>query len=110
MIPNIYFFSTGMYVVISRFRVANDMFQEVHEAFINRPRKVDREEGFIRMEVLQPQDVPEEFWLITHWQDRQSWANWYHSHSYKESHQGIPHGLKLDPAETEIRHFELIPT
>ena len=99
-----------MYVVISKFRVANGMSAEVKQAFINRPHKVDDKEGFIRMEVLQPQGLPEEFWLITHWQDEMSWQAWYHSHSYKDSHGGIPAGLKLVPAETEIRHFELIAT
>ena len=99
-----------MYVVVSKFRVANNMSQEVLSAFQNRPHKVDDEEGFIRMEVMRPVGVPEEFWLITHWNNKESWGNWYHSHSYKGSHKGIPAGLKLDPSQTEISHFELVAT
>ena len=96
-----------MYVVMSNFRVANGLASEVRTAFLNRPHKVDHEDGFVRMEVMQPVEQPEDFWLTTYWRDRESWERWYRSHSYKDSHSGMPPGLKLDPTQTEIRHFEL---
>lgn len=94
-----------MFVAMSRFVVANQMEQEVRQAFLERPHLVDQAPGFIRMEVLNPTDNPAEFHLVTYWQDEQSWRDWYHGHHYKEAHKGIPHGLKLVPRETEIRCF-----
>ncbi|MBF0265199.1 MAG: antibiotic biosynthesis monooxygenase [Gammaproteobacteria bacterium] len=97
-----------MYIVISKFKVANDMSCDVQQAFKNRPHLVDQVEGFIAMEVLQPEHQPDEFWLLTRWSDQEKYQQWHRGHSYKKSHQGIPKGLKLIPGETEIRHFELL--
>jgi len=51
-----------MYIVISKFKVINGLENEVLESFQKRPHKVDSEPGFIRMEVLRPEEQPEEFW------------------------------------------------
>jgi heme-degrading monooxygenase HmoA len=57
------------------------------------------------MEVLSPSADPDEFWLLTRWSDEPSYRAWHHGHSYRESHQGIPSGLKLDPSRTKIMTF-----
>jgi heme-degrading monooxygenase HmoA len=96
-----------VFVVISRFTIANDMVSSVREAFKNRPHLVDGEPGFVRMEVMSPADKPEEVGLTTFWQDEPSFRVWHKSHAYHESHKGMPKGLKLVPESTEIRYFEL---
>jgi heme-degrading monooxygenase HmoA len=96
--------------VISRFTIANNMVAQVREAFQNRPHLVDQAPGFLRMEVMSPFDKPEEVWLVTHWEDEQSFQVWHESHAYHESHKGIPKGLKLVPKTTEIRRFEMFAT
>jgi heme-degrading monooxygenase HmoA len=58
------------------------------------------------MEVLSPRERPEEIWLVTFWTDEASFRAWHHSHLYRESHLGIPKGLKLVRGETEVRTFE----
>jgi heme-degrading monooxygenase HmoA len=95
-----------MVVVLSKFRVANGLAEEVRKAFVARPRLVDDAPGFVRMEVLTPRERPEEFWLWTYWADEGSYRAWHHSHEYKQSHKGIPKGLKLVPQSAEIRFFE----
>ena len=60
------------------------------------------------MEVLSPTDRPEEIWLMTYWSDRQSYHDWHGSHAYHDSHAGIPKGLRLIGAETEIRQLDFI--
>ncbi len=97
-----------MFVVMSKFVVLNNMQTEVQNAFINRPQLVDKEPGFIRMEVLNPIDQPDEFILLTYWQDESSWQQWFKSHAYKESHRLMPKGLKLLPNSTEISYYQLI--
>ncbi len=94
------------FVAMSRFRIANGMNAEVKDAFRDRPHMVDDAPGFLRMEVISPLDAPEEIWLLTYWTDEGSYRAWHHGHTYRDSHRGIPKGLRLDPKGTEIRFFE----
>lgn len=93
------------HVVLSRFTAAQKA-DEVKQAFRQRPHRVDHASGFVRMEVLSPCDTPNEIWLLTYWKDEPSYRAWHHSHLYKESHQGIPQGLRLAPKSVSLRFFE----
>ncbi|WP_432419694.1 antibiotic biosynthesis monooxygenase family protein [Herbaspirillum aquaticum] len=96
-----------MFVVLSRFTIHNDMVDEVRAAFHARPHLVDHAPGFIGMQVMSPMELSAEMWLVTRWIDESSYRTWHHSHSYRESHRGIPKGLKLVPKSVEIRYFDL---
>ena len=96
------------FAVRSRFVIANGMEEEVRAAFRARPHLVDSAAGFVRMEVLSPQDRPAEIWLMTYWVAQQHYRDWHASHAYRDSHAGIPKGLKLVGKETEIRQLEVI--
>lgn len=95
-----------MFVAISQFVVANGVTEQVKQAFRDRPHIVDDAAGFIRMDVISPQEEPDAIWLMTFWSDEQSYRNWHRSHAYHESHAGIPAGLKLVPGRTRIIFFE----
>lgn len=99
---------SGLFVALSKFAVANGMTEEVKEAFVARPHLVDSADGFVRLDVLSPKEEPNEIWLVTYWRDEESYRVWHKSHMYRDSHKGIPKGLKLDPTATEIRFFEHI--
>ncbi len=94
------------FAALSRFVIANGMAAEVKASFRQRPHLVDNASGYRRMEVISPLDRPEEIWLLTFWADEASFRAWHHSHTYHESHRGIPKGLKLLPGETKITRFE----
>jgi len=96
-----------MIVALSRFEIANDMFNEVRNAFRHRPHLVDVAAGFLGMEVMSPVDNQAEIWLVTRWSDEQSYRDWHRGHDYHQSHQGIPKGLKLIPGSTKIQLFEI---
>ena len=96
-----------MIVAISKFVVSNGMEREVAEAFANRPHKVDSAPGFVRMEVLSPEENPAEFWLVTYWERAEDFDHWHKNHRH-DSHEFIPKGLKLDPKGTELRVLERI--
>ena len=98
----------GGFVALSRFVVANGMEAEVKAAFRDRPHHVERTAGFVRMEVLCPLDRPQEIWLVTHWRCGDDYRAWHRGHGYRESHRGIPKGLKLVGRETCIREFEVV--
>ena len=96
-----------MFVALSRFTIRNGMDAEVRQAFTARPHLVDKSVGFLGMQVMSPVENPAEIWLLTRWTDEQSYRTWHASHSYHESHSGIPKGLKLVPKSTEISFFKL---
>ena len=97
-----------MFVALSKFVVANETVGAVKDAFKHRPHLVDEEPGFVRLEVLCPQDEPNEIWLITYWEDEVSFRNWHRGHKYHLSHRGIPKGLKLVPKSTQLRFFDQV--
>lgn len=97
-----------MFVAMSRFAVANGMEEDVRQAFEHRPCLVDEAPGFVRLDVVSPTEASNEFWLITYWTDEQSYRTWHHGHRYKDSHIGIPKGLKLVRGRTQIRYFRHI--
>ncbi len=94
-----------MFMALSKFAVANNMEDDVKLAFKQRPHAVDTAPGFVRLEVLSPEDDPKEIWLLTYWKDRDSFETWHKSHAYRQAHAGIPKGLKLVPKSAEIRLF-----
>jgi heme-degrading monooxygenase HmoA len=95
-----------MFVALSKFVIANDMAAAVKQAFCNRPHAVDSAPGFVRLDVLSPEENPREIWLITYWQTRKNFEDWHQSHLYRESHAGIPKGLKLVPKSSSLSFFE----
>ena len=97
-----------MFIAISQFTIANDKTDQVKEAFRNRPHLVDDAVGFVRMEVLSPRELPAEIWLVTYWESEQAFSAWHHSHLYRESHKGIPKGLKLIPTSVHLRFFDSV--
>jgi heme-degrading monooxygenase HmoA len=82
-----------MFVAHSRFTVANQMIEEVKQAFRDRPHLVDKTPGFVRLD-------------ITYWEDENSFTNWRRSHRFRESHKWIPKGLKLVPKSVHLHRFE----
>ena len=96
-----------MFVALSRFTISNDKAEEVRQAFSARPHLVDAAPGFVGMQVMSPVEKPSEFWLVTRWTDEQCYRTWHKSHSYHESHSGIPKGLKLVPGSAEVMFLNM---
>ena len=103
------------FIALSKFTVAPGFNEEgeshterVKQAFRDRPHLVDDAHGFRRLEVFSPRDQPNEIWLLTFWDDENSYSVWHKSHLYHESHKGIPKGIKLVPRSTKIEYFDHI--
>jgi heme oxygenase (mycobilin-producing) len=78
----------------------------VKQAFRDRPHLVEDASGFRKLEVFTPRENPNEIWLLTFWDDEESYATWHKSHLYHESHKGIPKGIRLVPRSTKIEFFD----
>jgi diguanylate cyclase (GGDEF)-like protein len=88
--------------VISRFRVRNGLQEQVGQAFLNRPRLVEKAAGFCGLEVLTDAQDPAVFFLVTRWTDEASFRAWHSSEAHHQSHAFIPAGLKLDATYTSL--------
>jgi heme oxygenase (mycobilin-producing) len=91
-----------MIVALSRFKVANGLEESVARAFLNRPRLVEKAEGFLSLEVFTDSKDPSVFYLSTRWTTESAFRQWHASEAHHASHLGIPKGLKLDPAFTQL--------
>lgn len=97
-----------MFVVLSRFIVGNKKTADVKKAFQNRPHLVDKEPGFKKLDVISPEENPDEIRLITYCLDELSYRTWRRSYKFRESHKFIPKGLKLVPKSTRLNFFEYV--
>ncbi len=97
-----------MFIAISKFIVANGMTAAVHDAFANRPHVVDAYPGFVKLDVLSSQQNPDEVWLVTYWNDRNSYDRWHSSPEHHQTHRFIPKGLKLVPGSAQLMFFDHI--
>jgi len=82
--------------------VFNGLQQEVRQAFLDRPRLVEKAAGFRGLSVLTDASDPAIFLLITKWTDVESFGTWHRSEAHHQSHTGIPFGLKLDASFTSL--------
>jgi heme-degrading monooxygenase HmoA/PAS domain-containing protein len=98
-----------MILVISTFKVKNGLEAAVRQAFLDRPHMVDDAPGFLGMEVLVDCQVDCVFHLHTRWTDELSFKSWHSGPLHKLAHRGIPKGLKLDPAYTAVRTYDVLP-
>ena len=96
------------FLALSKFKVRNGLESDVRAAFEHRPHLVDDADGFVRMDIVSPTADDAEFWLLTYWRDEDSFRRWHGGHLYRESHAGIPPGLKLAPEATELLTFRYI--
>ena len=97
-----------MILALSRFKVANGLENSVARAFLNRPRLVEQAEGFLGIEVFTDSSDASVFYLSTRWTTESAFRQWHSSEAHHSSHQGIPKGLKLDPAYTQLVVLEYL--
>lgn len=91
-----------MVTVISRFRVRNGMEDEVRNAFANRPHLAEEAVGFCGLSVLTDTVDPSVFLLVTRWTDEIAFRAWHRSEAHHQSHERMPHGVKLDSSFTSL--------
>ncbi|MGB0467662.1 MAG: antibiotic biosynthesis monooxygenase family protein [Pontibacterium sp.] len=74
------------FVVANRIYVANDWRETFEERFRKRAGEIDKQPGFVRMEVMKPVKEGTPYIVQTHWADKASFDNWVGSPDFKHSH------------------------
>ena len=75
------------YIVANRIPVARGYEAMFEERFKNRAGQIDKQPGFVRMQVLKPESDNSPFIVLTTWEDEQAFANWVKSEDFKIAHQ-----------------------
>lgn len=75
------------YVVANRVPVKTDFREQFEERFRHRAGEVEKQPGFVRMEILRPVDENGVYVVLTHWKNREAFHQWMRSDDFKASHQ-----------------------
>ena len=75
------------YVVANRIFVKADYCEEFEQRFRERAGQIDKQLGFVRMEILKPVSESTPYVVLTYWQDESAFKNWVGSEDFKLAHQ-----------------------
>ena len=98
-----------MYIVTNRVPVAEGFETLFEERFRNRAGQIDRQPGFVRMQVLKP-DMPDTPYLVqTTWADKSAFEAWVGSEDFRIAHSN-PMPRDAFAGEGRIEMFEVLIT
>ena len=75
------------YVVANRVPVHAEFRAAFEERFRQRAGEVERQPGFVRMEILRPEDPEGYYVVLTHWESKEAFNQWVGSDDFKAAHR-----------------------
>lgn len=75
------------YIVANRVPVASGYEAMFEERFKNRAGQIEKQAGFVRMQVLKPKSEDTPFVVLTTWKNEQAFQDWVNSEDFKIAHQ-----------------------
>lgn len=75
-----------MFIVANRVPVSVGWEETFEERFRNRVGQIDRQPGFVRMQILRPQSQGAPYVVLTTWRDRAAFEAWVGSEDFKLAH------------------------
>ncbi|EIC23896.1 antibiotic biosynthesis monooxygenase family protein [Thiorhodovibrio frisius] len=94
-----------MFIVMNRVAVVEDFAEMFEDRFRHRAGQIDKQPGFIRMQVLKPQTPDTPYLVQTTWRDRQAFEAWVGSEDFKIAHSN-PMPKEAFSGEGKIEMFE----
>lgn len=76
-----------MFIVANRVPVAAGWEAEFEERFRNRAGQIDKQGGFVRMQVLKPHSEGAPYIVLTTWADKAAFDAWVGSDDFKAAHR-----------------------
>lgn len=96
-----------MFVVSNRVPVAAGWREEFERRFRERAGQIDRQPGFLRMEIHRPADDDSPYVVQTVWQDEASFRDWVGSDDFKAAHAN-PMPKEAFAGESRMEKHEVI--
>ncbi|OGU10692.1 MAG: hypothetical protein A2X61_04970 [Ignavibacteria bacterium GWB2_35_12] len=78
--------NTTNFVAINYIKCDEDYRNRFEELFGTRAHAIDRMPGFIRMEVLKPFTNNDNYLIVSHWENKESFKAWQGSPEFIEGH------------------------
>ena len=75
-----------MFIVANRVPVAAGWKETFEERFRQRAGQIDKQPGFVRMQILRPESNDTPYVVLTTWQDKASFEGWVGSEDFKLAH------------------------
>ncbi len=98
-----------MYVVSNRVPVAAGWEEQFEERFRQRAGQVDKQPGFVRMQILRPADEASPYVVLTTWESEAAFKAWVGSEDFKLAHQNPLPKAAFDPERPGgLECFEVI--
>jgi len=75
------------YIVANRISVAANFESMFEERFQNRAGQIDKQAGFVRMQILKPTEKGSPYIVLTTWENKTAFESWVKSEDFKIAHQ-----------------------
>lgn len=96
-----------MLVVANRVPVASGWEETFEERFRQRAGQIDKQPGFVSMQILKPQSDDTPYVVLTTWQDRAAFDTWVGSDDFKLAHRN-PMPKEAFDGEGKLEMHEVI--
>jgi len=96
------------FIVANRISVASGFESMFEERFQNRAGQIDKQAGFVRMQILKPKSEGSPYIVLTTWEDEAAFENWVKSEDFKVAHQNPMPKEAFDGAGQLEQHDEII--
>lgn len=96
-----------MFIVANRVPVASGYEDMFEERFRQRAGQIDKQPGFLRMQILKPDSDETPFVVLTTWQDKESFNAWVGSEDFKLAHSN-PMPKEAFDGEGKLEMHEVI--
>jgi len=96
-----------MYVVANRVPVAKGWEARFEERFRRRAGQVDKQPGFVRMDILRPVDGDSPYVVLTTWENEAAFNDWVGSDDFKLAHQN-PLPKEAFGGEGRLERYEVV--
>lgn len=98
-----------MFVVMNRFFVNPAHAGQFEARIRNRPGQVEQQPGFVRVQLLRPDDLADPYIVLTLWQSKADFEAWVKTDTFTEKHAGKRTLSKeVFFAPNEVETFEVI--
>ena len=98
-----------MYIVANRVPVAAPWRAPFEERFRTRAGQIEKQPGFVRLQVLRPADAESPYVVLTAWRDKAAFEAWVGSEDFRLAHQH-PLPKEAYTGAGRLEHHEVVIT